>query len=148
MASARKEISAEEEAQIVAAIQVAEELTSGEIRVHIDNNCSGDPLEKAAIIFEKLNMHKTALHNGVLVYVALIDKKFAIVGDKGINARVPENFWDATRDVMLEHFKNDELVEGISKGVASAGEQLAVHFPVDSDDVNELNNELSFEDEE
>jgi uncharacterized membrane protein len=134
----------EQKAGIVNAIKEAELNTSGEIRVHIEKNCPEDVLDRAAFIFEKLKMHKTKLRNGVLFYLAVKDRKFAILGDAGINAKVPEGFWDNIKDTMLNHFKNGEFARGLSEGIKMTGEQLKKHFPWKSDDVNELSDEISF----
>lgn len=134
----------EQKAEIVNAIKEAELNTSGEIRVHIEKNCPEDVLDRAAFIFEKLKMHKTKLRNGVLFYLAVQDRKFAILGDAGINAKVPEGFWDNIKETMLNHFKNGEFTRGLSEGIKMTGEQLKKHFPWKSDDVNELSDEISF----
>ena len=94
-----------EQQQIVAAIKEAEKNTSGEIRVHIERKCKEDVLDHAAYIFEKLEMHKTELRNGVLIYLAVEDRQLAILGDVGINLKVPKGFWDNTRDIMITHLK-------------------------------------------
>lgn len=130
--------------QITNAIRVAETNTSGEIRVHIETKCVGDVLDRAAYIFEKLEMHKTALRNGVLFYLAVEDRKFAILGDAGINQKVPENFWESTKEVVIGKLKEGKLSEGLSKGIVKAGEQLKTHFPYQKDDVNELSDDISF----
>lgn len=134
--------------QIINAIRVAETNTSGEIRVHIEKFCKDNVLDRAAYIFEKLEMHKTKLRNGILFYVAFEDHKFAILGDAGINEKVAENFWDETKELVLDKFKQGHFAEGISKGVIKAGEQLKAYFPYEEDDVNELSDEISFGDEE
>ena len=128
------------------AIAEAELNTSGEVRIHIDKTCKGSHLDRAAFIFEELEMHKTAARNGVLLYFALKDRKFAILGDVGINALVPADFWDVTRDVMKKHFVKGDFVGGLSTGARMAGEQLKSFFPYQSDDVNELSDEISFGD--
>ena len=101
-------------------------------------------MDHATFIFEKLEMHKTQARNGVLFYMAFEDHKFAILGDVGINSRVPKNFWDDIRDEMATHFKSGQLVEGLCHGVHRAGEELKRFFPYSSDDVNELSDEISF----
>lgn len=123
---------------------MAELDTSGEIRVHIELHCEGDVLDRAAYIFKKLEMHKTKLRNGVLFYLALDDRKFAILGDVGINMKVPANFWDEIKEKMLGYLKAGNIAEGLSDGISMAGRQLKVHFPYKKDDVNELNDEISF----
>jgi uncharacterized membrane protein len=126
------------------AIAQAELNTSGEIRLHVDNHCKIDVLDCAASWFGKLDMHKTELRNGVLFYLAIKDKKFAILGDAGINAVIPEGFWDNIKEEMLSLFKEEKFVEGLIKGIEMAGDKLKEHFPYASDDVNELSDEISF----
>ena len=128
---------------ITKAITQSELQTSGEIRLHIDSNCKVNVLDCATLIFRKLKMHKTELRNGVLFYLAVTDKKFAIIGDKGINEKVPENFWDNIKELMLDHFKKQQFTEGLCKGIEMAGEKLKTHFPLQSNDTNEITNEIS-----
>lgn len=130
---------------IVQSIANAELNTSGEVKVHIDTKCKGDVLDVAAAHFKKLKMHETELRNGVLFYLSINDRKFAILGDKGINEKVPANFWDTIRDVMITHFKQQQFTEGLSKGIEMAGEKMRTHFPRQKNDTNELSNDLSFE---
>jgi uncharacterized membrane protein len=134
----------EQKARIKEAIRDAEINTSGEIRVHIDIKCKADVLDRAAYIFEQLNMHKTKLRNGVLFYLATEDHKFAILGDAGINSVVSDHFWDDIKDLMTEHFREGRFTEGLESGIKMAGEQLKDHFPYQSDDANELDDEISF----
>jgi uncharacterized membrane protein len=133
-----------EKNQISAAIKAAEKNTSGEIRVHIEDSCSGDVLDQAAYIFKKLKMMKTEQRNGVLFYLAIKNKKFAILGDAGINLKVPEDFWDRIKETVLSEFSLGNYTDGLSKGIRMAGEQLKSHFPYQSNDVNELSDEISF----
>ena len=127
---------------ITKAITQSELQTSGEIRLHIDSNCEVNVLDSATVIFRKLKMHKTELRNGVLFYLAVTDKKFAILGDKGINEKVPENFWDNIKELMLDHFKKQQFTEGLCKGIEMAGEKLKTHFPLQSNDTNEITNDI------
>lgn len=133
-----------EQQQIVSAISFAELNTSGEIRLHIVDKCKKDPKEEAIEIFEKLGMTNTELKNGVLIYLAVKDKKFAIIGDEGINKVVPDDFWDSIRDEMIRNFKKQEYLEGITTGIHLIGEKLKIHFPYKQNDENELSNEISF----
>ena len=130
--------------QITNAIRVAETNTSGEIRVHIENHCKGDVLDRAAYIFEKLEMQKTELRNGVLFYLAVKDHKFAILGDAGINQKVADDFWESTKEVVLAKLKEGLYAEGLSDGIIRAGEELKANFPYQADDMNELSDEISF----
>lgn len=135
----------EEKQAITAAIAEAELNTSGEIRLHVENRCKIDVLDRAAYIFGKLNMHETDQRNGVLFYLAVDDHKFAIIGDAGINKVVPANFWDEIKQTMLALFKEGRFTEGLSMGIRMAGEQLKANFPYQHDDINELSDEISFE---
>lgn len=133
----------EEEQEIVEAIRVAEKNTSGEIRVHLEKKTSIDAFERAMEVFHILKMDETKEHNGVLIYVAVKDKTFVIYGDKGINTKVADNFWDTTRDIMVSHFKQGNFKQGLIDGILKAGEELKKFFPYQDDDVNELSNEIS-----
>ena len=137
--------SKEQQAQILVAVKEAEKATSGEIRVHIETSCPGEVLDRAAWVFKKLGMHKTAERNGILFYLAVKDRKFAIIGDAGINAKVPAGFWDSINELILKNFKDGKFAEALSEGIILTGEQLKAHFPYQKDDVNELPDEISFD---
>jgi len=138
--------SGEEKKKIVHAIEEAEKNTSGEIRVHIEKDCKTNVLDRAAYLFGKLGMHKTELRNGVLFYLALEDRKFAILGDAGINRVTPDDFWDNIKEEVLKLFREGKIADGLVKGILMAGEKLKEHFPHQEDDVNELSDEISFGD--
>jgi uncharacterized membrane protein len=142
----RKYFSEEEKLQIINAIREAETNTSGEIRVHIEKYCKNNVLDRAAYVFKVLEMHKTRLRSGVLFYLAVEEQKFAILGDAGINREVPENFWEDIKSEMAACFRDGKISEGLSTGILRAGEQLKQHFPWQEDDVNELPDEISYED--
>jgi len=144
MSAAKNIFNEEEKKQIVEAIELAEKNTSGEIRVHIESSCKGDVLDQAAYIFKKLSMHKTELRNGVLFYLAVKNRKFAILGDAGINTKVPDNFWDKIQENVTAEFKMGNFAKGLASGIKMAGEQLKSHFPYQNDDINELSDEISF----
>jgi uncharacterized membrane protein len=136
--------SKEKKEVIKSAVKEAELNTSGEIRVHIDNHCKEDVMDRAAWWFGKLEMQKTEQRNGVLFYLAVKDHKFAILGDAGINAVTLEDFWDSIKEKMLASFKEGEFAIGLKEGILMAGEALKSHFPYQDDDVNELSDEISF----
>lgn len=144
MATASDRFTKEQKEKIIHAIKDAELDTSGEIRVHIENKCPEDVMDRAAYWFSTLKMHQTKLRNGVLFYLALKDRKFAILGDIGINSVVPENFWNDVKDAMSVLFKEGDFAEGLSKGIHMAGEKLKTHFAYQKDDVNELDDDISF----
>jgi len=133
----------QEREQILEAIRKAEEQTSGEIRVHVEKKCKGDVLKRALQVFQKLGMTKTALRNGTLIYLATGDRKFAVLGDEGINKVVPDNFWQDVVNGMSEYFKKDAFAEGLCWGIERIGEKLKTFFPHQKDDVNELPDEIS-----
>jgi uncharacterized membrane protein len=138
------ELSAGQTTEIQEAIRCAEEQTSGEIRVHIDQKCSGDPIKRAIKVFKKLKMDATEQRNGVLLYLSFSDRKLAIIGDEGINKLVPVDFWDSTKELMILDFRNGEFTQGIVKAIESAGKQLGRYFPLLENDENELSNEVTF----
>lgn len=131
------------EQEIIQAIQKAEEMTSGEIRVHLENNIHKDAHERALEVFHTLQMGETNLHNGVLFYVALSSKTFVIYGDKGIHKLVPDNFWESTKEIVISHFKKQEFKDGLINGILETGKQLQQHFPSVVNDTNELSDEIS-----
>ena len=140
----KKLFSAEDQNAIVSAVKNAELNTSGEIRVHIESSFKGDVLDQAAFMFKKLGMLDTELRNGVLFYLAVKNKSFAILGDVGINSKVPENFWEDIKTRMQASFKEGKMAEGLVIGINMAGEKLKEHFPYQSDDQNELSDDISF----
>lgn len=145
MPSARNFFTNQQQEDIQQAIMDAELDTSGEIRVHIENTCNEDVMDHALKIFYKLEMEKTENRNGVLFYLAVKNRKFAIIGDKGIHEAVPENFWDNVRNNMLSHFRENRFTEGLIEAIAEAGSKLKKYFPYQSSDKNELSNDISFE---
>lgn len=144
MPKAKGFFSTKDELMILNAIRHAESNTSGEIRVHVEDRCKVDVLDRAALVFDLLKMQKTKLRNGVLFYFAVKDKKFAIIGDAGINEKVEDDFWDEIKEILLSHFKEGEFAKGLSEGIILAGEQLRAHFEYMDDDINELPDEISY----
>jgi len=132
-----------EEQEVVAAIREAEKNTSGEIRVHIESTSNRNVDARAIEVFSMLKMYNTKLQNGVLIYVSVKEKAFAIYGDKGINAIVSSTFWDDTIQLMSSHFKNNNFKQGLVDGILKAGQELQAHFPWDETDVDELPNTIS-----
>ena len=139
-----KFLTAEQQNSVVEAVRLAEKGTSGEIRIHIDAVCDGNPVQRAEQVFFALGMDKTALRNGVLIYLACESKVFAVIGDKGINDRVPENFWEDVISTMAAEFSAGRFAEGLSAGVVMTGEKLKAFFPYKEDDVNEQPDDISF----
>lgn len=136
-------LTANEEQQIVNAILEAEKNTSGEIRVHIEATTKIDHFSRAQQVFHFLKMDNTKDENGVLLYVAVEDKKFVIYGDRGIDRAVPRGFWESTKEIIATHFKKGEFKDGIIAGVLNAGKELEAHFPWHHGDQNELSDAIS-----
>ncbi|MBX2953505.1 MAG: TPM domain-containing protein [Leadbetterella sp.] len=130
---------------IVHAIHEAEELTSGEIKVHVEEHCpTPNPMERAAEVFRYLSLDKTALRNGVLLYLAYEDHKFAIIGDTGINEKAGQDFWNSTQEILQENFRIGDFENGFVKAIEEAGKKLQEHFPIVGPNENELPNDISF----
>ena len=148
MAALRDFFNEEDRKSITAAIMEAESRTSGEIRVRVEAKGGDDPMQAVRNAFEALGMRNTELHNGIMFFLGIEDRKFAILGDDGINEKVPENFWDSVRDIVIANFREGRFARGLAEGIRMAGEQLASFFPHQKDDVDELPNAISFADEE
>ena len=136
-------LTAQEEQEVVKAILEAEKNTSGEIRVHLEAHTKLNHFKRAKEVFHTLKMDNTKEENGVLIYVAVNDKKFVICGDRGINQKVPENFWNTTKDAISKQFKLGNFKQGLIDGILKAGTALEAHFPWRHGDVNELSDEIS-----
>jgi len=136
-------LTAEEEQEIVQAILDAEKNTSGEIRVHLEAHTRLDHLQRAKEVFHLLKMDNTKEENGVLIYVAVNDRRFVIYGDQGIDKAVPKDFWNSTKDIIESHFKAKRFKQGLIDGILEAGKELEDHFPWKHGDTNELSNEVS-----
>jgi uncharacterized membrane protein len=137
-------VSAADEIRLIKAIQLAELKTSGEVRVHIEKTCKGDSLEECKKQFVKLKMHQTKDRNGILFFLAINSKSFAVWGDEGIHQKVSDEFWKSITDCAISYFKQNDLMTGIEKAVELCGEKLKIHFPIEADDKNELSNEISY----
>lgn len=136
-------LTAKQEQAIVNAIKTAEKNTSGEIRVHIENQSEKPPIERAQEVFYQLEMDQTHLKNGILFYLAVSSKQFAIIGDEGIHEKVSNNFWEKVKNKVLDHFSVKRYDEGLIQGILEVGKQLKTYFPHQADDVNELSDEIS-----
>lgn len=141
---ARDFFTAEEKKRIRDAILEAEGRTSGEIQVHLENHAQKSLPERAQEVFNILNISATSRRNGVLFYLAVKDRQFAILGDSGIDQAVEPGFWDNIRQHMETLFREGKFTDGICDGIRMAGEQLARYFPVTQDDQNELPDDISF----
>ncbi|MFN8135910.1 MAG: TPM domain-containing protein [Bacteroidales bacterium] len=144
MPNASNFFTAQQQDEIRQAILNAELDTSGEIRVHIENTCTGEVLDRALAVFQKLGMENTENRNGVLIYLAVKNRKFAIIGDKAIHEVVTENFWDSVKNKMMNHFRENQFTEGLIEAISETGTKLKKHFPHLPDDTNELPDDISF----
>ncbi len=140
----RRFFSKEEEKLIVGAIRSAELGTSGEIRVHFSKVLVNNVMEDAHLTFTKLKMQETERRNGVLIYIVPSSKQFAIIGDEGFHQIAGDDFWQSVKEKMLSYFKDGRFVEGITKGIEEVGVILKKHYPRENNDINELNDEISY----
>lgn len=144
MPSAKNFLSKDDAQAVVNAIAAAELQTSGEIRVHLENFCLGDPIKAAQKVFLKTGMHATRERNGVLIYMATYSRKIAIIGDEGIHAKLPEGYWAKMVDSMISAIRSNKPAQGLVQCITDCGAQLKQFFPRAEDDTNELSNEISF----
>ena len=135
-----------QERRIIEAIEEAELRTSGEIRVHLEENCEGDALEQAATIFHELGMDETRLQNGVLIYIAYEDHRAAVYAGKGIHREVEDHFWEDVLEILLQNFRQKDYEKGIIEAVRMTGHKLSEMYPYSKTDRNELSNEISYDD--
>lgn len=131
------------EQQIVQAIAAAEDGTRAEIRVHLATKIRKDAYSDAIVVFKKLNLHKTELRSGILIYVIPSEKQFAIVGDIGIHEKVTDEFWQDVSEKMSLSFKTGDMATGIIQGIQLAGTKLKEYFPWKGHNPNEISNEIS-----
>jgi uncharacterized membrane protein len=140
----KKELLQEAEKNLlVQAVRSAERLTSGEIRLFIESRCAYmDPMDRAREVFVSLDMTKTRQRNGVLLYIALRDHQFAILGDQGIHDKVGDSFWQKEALLLKQYFTQSRVVEGIAACIKEIGESLQLHFPYSASDENELPDDI------
>ena len=136
----------EERQQIVNAVCDAEKMTSGEVRVFVESNCSFvDAIDRATELFFKMEMDKTKDRNAVLLYIAMKDKQLAVFGDVGIHQKVGSDYWNREVVKMISNFNKENYAAGICEVVADIGESLTQYFPYNNDtDKNELPDEIVF----
>lgn len=134
----------QEQFTIVNTIKAWERETSGEIKVHVENKCKGNPLGKAQIWFDKLKLNETRLKNGVLIYLAVKDQRFAVIGDSGIDDKVDKGFWNTVAFILQEHFKDELYVVGVKEAIKLVGQELKANFPEVENDKNEISDNISF----
>lgn len=135
----------EQKTLITSAIESAEKDSSAEVRVCITDKCKGNVVECAIKAFKRLKMDKTALRNGVLIYIAVDSHKVAVIGDKGINDLVEKGFWDSVYEIMAREFAVGRMVDGIAAACSEVGVKLKTYFPYKKNDANELSDEIVFE---
>lgn len=139
----RRFIDAADLEAVARAVAEAESATSAEIRVHLDHRCPGDAVARAVAVFERLGMHRTAGRNGVLIYVAVRDRRLAVIGDRGIHERVAEGYWQELLSAALAHLREQRPSEGLVHTVREVGAVLGRHFPRRPGDANELTDQVS-----
>jgi uncharacterized membrane protein len=137
----------EDQEQVVACIKEAESKTTCELRVFVESQCSyTDAIDKAWELFHKLGMSATERHNAVLVYLAIDDRQYAIVGDKEIYEKAGgPAFWEKASVELRNHLKQGQIGLGLANCVKELGNAMATHFPYDPRITkNELPDEIVF----
>lgn len=147
MSSPATFLTSDQRNQLVNAIREAEGKSLGEIRIYFEKHCRKNILDRAVEVFYHLKMEKTKLRTGILIYVAYSDHVFAILGDRGIHEKVPANFWDETKELMGQYFKDENYMQGLLKGIHLAGEQLRKYFASTGTDTNEITDDIVVKDE-
>jgi uncharacterized membrane protein len=133
-----------EQQLLVEAIAKAESHTSGEIRLHLENFCFGDALKAAHRVFSRLGMQKTNERNGILIYIAVVSRKIAVVGDSGIHNKLGSEYWNSMVSALIKKFKAQQKAPALADAIVMCGEQLGKHFPRNTEDKNELSNTISY----
>lgn len=138
-------INSAEKKSLVQLIKDVESKTSGEIRVYIEGICpTDDPMERCKELFLHLNMHKTALHNAVLIYLATQDRKYAIFGDSGIYEKAGAAYWQQRASVLVDHLRKGEYAKGLEQCIIEVGSSLAQFYPPTLTNKNELPDDILF----
>lgn len=88
------------------------------------------------------NVHITSARTGVLIFVSLAERYAEIVADSGINARTPQETWNAIVAELIDNAREDRLADGFVAAIGTVGDILAAHFPVSERDTNELGDHL------
>jgi len=141
----RKFLRPEESALVEQAIARAESCTSAQVKFVITRHCWGDIRDKAWRVFKKLGLYRTAHRNCVLILLVTTNREFCVYGDRGIHEEVGQAHWDDVCDHMARRFKDDALAEGLSEGIALISEHLARYFPHRAGNVNEISNEVDYQ---
>jgi uncharacterized membrane protein len=127
------------------AIQEAERLTSGEIRVSVAPFFWGSLRAAAERAFTRLGMTATRDRNGILLFIVPSRRRFVVLGDEGIHAKVGPEFWSDVTQAISERFRTGDFTGGIIHGIETVGRELATHFPYDAASaVNELPDDIDF----
>jgi uncharacterized membrane protein YgcG len=138
-------ITPEERNRLLDKIAIIEKRSSGEVRIHVENRRVKDPLQAARRVFTSLGMSATRRRNGVLVFLSLPSRSFAIVGDEGIDQVTPPEYWDGLRDTLAARFASGEYCEGLLEILDRVETVLAEHFPYERGDVDELPDDISYQ---
>ncbi|HOZ87054.1 MAG TPA: TPM domain-containing protein [Bacteroidia bacterium] len=144
MPTARNFFTQQEQEMLIDAIAKAELHTSGEIRLHIENFCFGSEIKTAEKVFTRLKMHQTEERNGVLIYIATLSRKVAVIGDEGIHQKLGTQFWQSLVNDLIKQFKADKKAPALAACIIECGKQLGKFFPLSDRDTNELSNNISF----
>lgn len=132
-------------------IATLEQQTSAELRVYIERHVPKSAkntsiLDRTFAVFQQLEMDQTQARNAVLIYIAYKDHCCALIGDVGIHQYVGDDFWQQQYQQMSSHFVEKRYTQGVIAAIQNIGVELAKHFPIQPDDINELPNEVVIND--
>lgn len=114
-------------------------------RVHILKRCfiSGKEMEDevregAHIQFFRKGLYRTREETGVLIYISVFERRVWVLGDRGINAMIPEADWKRVVATIVRAIKDRQPAEGICQAVREVSRILQDKFPIRPGDQNEL----------
>jgi uncharacterized membrane protein len=120
-----------------------EKATSCELRIHIEEENDTPVLDRAAFVFDHLGMRKTQKRNALLIYIQLYPSALAIIGDTGINMHVSQSDWESWKNTLIESFRTEDYLKGISNVTQAMSDKLKVAYPWNENDKDELSNTIS-----
>lgn len=140
----KKYLSEKEIVDLVEVIKIAENQSTGEIRLHIDSSAEKENAEVAFEVFQRLEMYKTKDRNAVLFHVNFNQRYLTIIGDEGIHQKVYQSFWDEIHSEVITQFVQGKYFFGLKEAIFKTGIELKKYFPIKEENPNELPDEITF----
>jgi putative membrane protein len=98
--------------------------------------------DRALRAFYENGLHRTREETGILIFISTLERKVWILGDRGINGRIPPDFWQALAGELAAGLRAGRAADTLCRVIAGCGSELARHFPRRADDRNELSDEV------